>query len=148
MSANDLINLWDQTILKWLFSGHFKFCNIYLTQEMQNDWTMNIKQNLMSHTRITHDKFHTKKLFIYFLIFFFFLLSWKSCMIAFVFASEQIFLVITGMLWALLIIFFTQVSFFNFCKKCKKYENRLCPLPYEEAVEALIRPFGQNSGNL
>ena len=32
---------------------------IYLTQEMQNDWTMNIKQNLMSHTRITHDKFHT-----------------------------------------------------------------------------------------
>ena len=28
---------------------------------MQNDWTMNMKQNLMSHTRITHDKFHTKK---------------------------------------------------------------------------------------
>ena len=29
---------------------------------MQNDWTMNIKQNVMSHTRITNDKFHTKKL--------------------------------------------------------------------------------------
>ena len=43
-----------------MFSGHFEFCNIYLTQEMQNDWTMNIKQNVMSHTRITHDKFHTK----------------------------------------------------------------------------------------
>ena len=28
---------------------------------MQNDWTMNIKQNVMSHTRITRDKFHTKK---------------------------------------------------------------------------------------
>ena len=28
---------------------------------MQNDWTMNIKQNVMSHTRITHDKFHIKK---------------------------------------------------------------------------------------
>ena len=61
MSANDLINFWDQTISKWPFSGHFKFCNIYLTQERQNDWTMNIKQYVMSHTRITHDKFHTKK---------------------------------------------------------------------------------------
>ena len=28
---------------------------------MQNDWTMNIKQNVMSHTRITLDKFYTKK---------------------------------------------------------------------------------------
>ena len=54
-------NCWDQTISKWPFNGHFKFCNIYLTQERQNDWTMNIKQNGMSHTRITHDKFHTKK---------------------------------------------------------------------------------------
>ena len=27
---------------------------------MENDWTMNIKQNVMSHTRITNDKFHTK----------------------------------------------------------------------------------------
>ena len=61
MSATDLIYFCDQTILKWPFSGHFDFCNIYLTQEMQNDWTMNIKQNVMSHTRITHDKFHTKK---------------------------------------------------------------------------------------
>ena len=61
MSANDLNNFWDQTILKWPFSGHFEFCNIYSTQEMQNNWTMNIKQNVMSHTRITHDKFHTKK---------------------------------------------------------------------------------------
>ena len=31
MSAEDLINFWDQTILKWPFSGHFEFCNIYLT---------------------------------------------------------------------------------------------------------------------
>ena len=61
MSAKDLISFWDQTILKWPISGHFEFCNIYLTQEMQNDWTMNIKQNVMSHTSITHVKFHTKK---------------------------------------------------------------------------------------
>ena len=50
MSANDLINVWDQTI-----------CGIYLTQEMQNGWTMNLKQNVMSHIRITNDKIHTKK---------------------------------------------------------------------------------------
>ena len=47
MSANDLNNFWDQTISKWPFSGHFELCNIYLTQEMQNDWTMNIKQNVI-----------------------------------------------------------------------------------------------------
>ena len=35
--------------------GIKQFCNIYFTQEMQNDWTMNIKQNVMPHTRITHD---------------------------------------------------------------------------------------------
>ena len=83
MSANDLSNFWDQTFSKWPFSGHFKFCNIYLTQEMQNDWTMT--------TRITHDKFHTKKskmaaigqFFYYFFSTFFFLsLFQKSCMIA------------------------------------------------------------------
>ena len=61
MSANDLITFWDQTILKWPSSGHFEVCDIYLTQEMENDWTMNIKQKVMSHTSITHDKFHTKK---------------------------------------------------------------------------------------
>ena len=54
MSANDLINFWDQTILKWPFSGHFEFCNIYLTQEMQNDWNMNIKLNGISHQRMTN----------------------------------------------------------------------------------------------
>ena len=30
--------------------GHFEFCNIHLTQEMQNDWTMNMKQKFnVSH---------------------------------------------------------------------------------------------------
>ena len=95
ISANDLINFWDQTILKWPFCGHFEFCNLYLTQEMQNDRPMNIKQNVMSHTRISHAKFHTEKSkmaasrpFIYFFfiffyfIFLFFLLSRKSFMIA------------------------------------------------------------------
>ena len=32
------------------FKMHFEFGNIYLTQEMQKDWSMNIKQNVMSHT--------------------------------------------------------------------------------------------------
>ena len=32
------------------------FCDIYITQKMLNSWTMNIKQNGMSHTRINHDK--------------------------------------------------------------------------------------------
>ena len=87
MSANDLIIFWDETIIKWTFSVHFEFCNIYLTQEMQNDWTMNMKQNVMSHTRVTHDKFHNKKIqndcqlaifFFFFLIFFSYLgnLAW------------------------------------------------------------------------
>ena len=72
-----LINFWDQTISKWPFSGHFEFGNIYLTQEKLNDWIMNIKQNVMSHTRITHINFHTN-LFLLFV----FSLSQKSCMIA------------------------------------------------------------------
>ena len=29
---------------------------------MQNSWTMSIKQNVMSHTRITHYKFRTNKI--------------------------------------------------------------------------------------
>ena len=80
MSASDLINFWDQKVSKWPFSGDRKFCNIYLTQEMRDDWTMNIKQNVMAHTRITHDKFYTKKskmaasrpffLFVFFVTFF------------------------------------------------------------------------------
>ena len=79
MSANDLINFWNQTISKWPFSGPFEFCNIYSTQEMQNDRTMNIKQNVMSHTRITHDTLKNSKwqngcqsaIFILLLLFFF-----------------------------------------------------------------------------
>ena len=80
MSANNLINFWDQAISRWPFSGHFEFCTIYLTQEIQNDWTINIKQNLMSHTRITHDKFHNKKSKVaasrpFFIIFFYTILE-------------------------------------------------------------------------
>ena len=48
MSANDLINFREQTILKWPFSGHFefeKFCDIYVTQRTkQKSWTINIEQ--------------------------------------------------------------------------------------------------------
>ena len=29
MSANDLINFWDQTISKWPFSCHFEFCILF-----------------------------------------------------------------------------------------------------------------------
>ena len=77
MSANDLINFSDQTI------SIFCIFYIYLTQEMQNDWTMNIKQNVMSHTRITHEKFHTKKSKMvasrpFFLLFFYFFVIFLS----------------------------------------------------------------------
>ena len=34
--------------------------------------------------------------------------------------------------------FFTQVPFFLFFVKNTKNENRLCPLPYEEALKAWI----------
>ena len=57
MSDDDLINFWEQTISKWPFSGHFVFelfCDIYVTKKKkENSWTMNIKQNVMSHTRIS-----------------------------------------------------------------------------------------------
>ena len=43
------INFWEQTIAKWPLSDHFS-------------WNMNIKQNVMSHTRITHDKFRTNEI--------------------------------------------------------------------------------------
>ena len=93
MSANHQINFWDQTISKWQFSGHFEFCNIYLAQEMQNNFTMNIRQNVMSHTRITHEKNFTLKIpkwppVIFF--FFFFNFFFKA---SFVLVSEQFFLV-------------------------------------------------------
>ena len=45
----------------------------------------------------------------------------------------------TGMMWPFLIIFFTDVPFFNFCKKMQKNEDRLCPLPYEEVLEDIIK---------
>ena len=55
----------------------------------------------------------------------------------------------TGMLWPLLIIFFTHVPFFQFCKKMQKNENRLCPLPYEEVLEDIIKTvWTEQSGNL
>ena len=43
------------------------------------------------------------------------------------------------MLWPLLIIFFTQMPFFEFFKKNAKNEIRLCPLPYEEVLEDIIK---------
>ena len=56
MSAYDLINFWGQTISKWPFSGYFDFFALYSTR------IMDIKQNVMSHTMMTHDKFHTIKI--------------------------------------------------------------------------------------
>ena len=36
--------------------------------------------------------------------------------------------------------FFTHVQFFLiFVRKCKKNETRLCPLPYEEVLEDIIK---------
>ena len=55
----------------------------------------------------------------------------------------------TGMLWLLLIIFLHMCHFFNFCKKMKKNENRLCSLPYEEVLEEIIKTVcTEQCGNL
>ena len=35
--------------------------------------------------------------------------------------------------------FFTQMPFKNFCKKMQKMKKRLCPLPYEEVLEDIIK---------
>ena len=35
--------------------------------------------------------------------------------------------------------FFQGAMFFNFCKRMQKNLNRLCPLPYEEVLEAIIK---------
>ena len=43
-----------------------------------------------------------------------------------------------GMMWPFLLIFFTHVLFFNFCKKNTKIEARLCPLPSEEVLEDIL----------
>ena len=45
---------------------------------------------------------------------------------------------------------FTHVPFFLFfVRKCKKKENRLCPLPYEEVLEDIIRTvWTEQCGNL
>ena len=63
MSANDLINFWEQTISKWPFSGHFEFkknCDIYVTKKSKIAGPL--KQNVMFHTKITHDKFRNNKI--------------------------------------------------------------------------------------
>ena len=53
------------------------------------------------------------------------------------------------MLWPLLIIFFTQVPFYKFLKKSAKKENRLCPLPYEDVLEDIIKTvWTEQFGNL
>ena len=55
----------------------------------------------------------------------------------------------TGMLWPLLIIFYTCAIFFSFCKKMQKNENRLSPLPYEEVLEDIIKIiWTEQCGNL
>ena len=51
----------------------------------------------------------------------------------------------TGMLWPLLRVY----HFFNFRKKMRKDENRLCPLPYEEVLEDIFKTFWtEQCGNL
>ena len=54
----------------------------------------------------------------------------------------------TGMLWPLLIIFLHMCHFFNFCKKMQKNEYRLCPLPYDEVLEDIIKTiWSEQCGN-
>ena len=55
----------------------------------------------------------------------------------------------TGMLWPLLIIFLHLCHFINVCNKIQKNENRLCPLPYEEVLEDIIKTvWTEQFGNL
>ena len=62
------VSQWPEKLLgannfKMSVLRHFEFCDIYVTQKkMQNSWTINIKQNDMSHTSINHDKFRTNKI--------------------------------------------------------------------------------------
>ena len=53
----------------------------------------------------------------------------------------------TGMLWPLLIIFLHMCHFFNFCKKMQKNEYRLCPLPYDEVQDHLVRTMWELQRN-
>ena len=45
----------------------------------------------------------------------------------------------TGMLWPILIIYYTCAIFFNFCKKMQTNEDRLCPLPYNNVLKDIIK---------
>ena len=57
-----IINFWEQTISKWRLVAILNFNNFVIfnyLKKMQNSWTMNMKQNVMSHTRITYDKFRS-----------------------------------------------------------------------------------------
>ena len=51
----------------------------------------------------------------------------------------------TGMLWPLLIIFFTQVPFFNFCKKMQKMKIDYVHCPMRWFWRTSLRPVGQNN---
>ena len=44
--------------------------------------------------------------------------------------------------------FHTGAIFFNFCKKMQKNENRPCPLPYEEVMEAIIKTVNSVQNNM
>ena len=53
------------------------------------------------------------------------------------------------MLWPLLIFFYTCAIFLIFCKKMQKNENSLCPLPYEEVLDDIIKTgWTEQCGNL
>ena len=54
----------------------------------------------------------------------------------------------TCMLWPFL-IFFTRVQLFKFLYENAKYKDRLCPLPYEEVLEDIIKTvWKEQCGNL
>ena len=63
MLKTEYLDIWTRPVffLLALASGRVPVMHTGL-KKMQNGWTINIKQNLMSHTRITHDKFRTNKI--------------------------------------------------------------------------------------
>ena len=65
MSANDPIPFGDQTLKNGRLAVILNLSNFVIfrrLKQMQNSWTMNIKQNGRSHTMITNDKFRTNKI--------------------------------------------------------------------------------------
>ena len=60
MSGNDLITFWSKQFQNDGLAAILNLCNFVIFKQPKikaKCWTMHIEQNVMTHTRITHDKF-------------------------------------------------------------------------------------------